>query len=286
MEDEAMANALEIRLDDTTNFGIVDATDADKVAYEEAVVNAIGARYPEAKVTAQCLQIARQRVCATTRNEDGVILTDKETQRAEEEIEETVLSIARDVWDRGEFWPEHDDDGDIEDDEEEEEEEEEDEEEEEAAGGKTYTIREEGYDFATFEADSAEEALDLAEAGNQGDYDTSNGTVWVSWYAIDEDGEVAAERTIQIDPPEPECSGGKHDWQSPIEIVGGIKENPGVQGHGGGVIIHEVCLHCGCERVTDTWAQNPETGEQGLRSVAYEEGKYADKVADLANETV
>ena len=37
---------------------------------------------------------------------------------------------------------------------------------------------------------------------------------------------------------------------------------------------HEVCRHCGCKRTTDTWAQNRETGEQGLREVSYEENAF------------
>ena len=40
-------------------------------------------------------------------------------------------------------------------------------------------------------------------------------------------------------------------------------------GHGGGVIITEVCRHCGRYQITDTWAQNPENGEQGLTSTEY-----------------
>ena len=47
-----------------------------------------------------------------------------------------------------------------------------------------------------------------------------------------------------------------------------------MQGHGGGVIIREVCAHCGAYQVTDTWAERSDTGEQGLRSVKYlEAGK-------------
>ena len=150
----------------------------------------------------------------------------------------------------------------------------------------SYTIREEDYDFATIEADDGEKALDVAEVkyAASGDYDTSDGTVWVRWYAVDEDDEVEASRSIQIDPPEPECLRGEsHDWQAPYEIVGGLKENPGVRGHGGGVFIQEVCMHCGTERVIDTWAQDPSTGEQGFRSVAYEVRKYEDDVRDLAD---
>lgn len=84
---------------------------------------------------------------------------------------------------------------------------------------------------------------------------------------------------IEIEPEQPGCvEGEEHDWQSPYEILGGSKENPGVWGHGAGVFIHEVCMRCGCERVTDTWAQDPDTGEQGLCSVRYEPGKYADEI--------
>lgn len=76
--------------------------------------------------------------------------------------------------------------------------------------------------------------------------------------------------TVRIDPEEPECSATDgHDWRSPHSVVGGVKENPGVWGHGGGVIITEVCRHCGVYRVTDTWATRPDTGDQGLRSVEY-----------------
>ena len=72
--------------------------------------------------------------------------------------------------------------------------------------------------------------------------------------------------TIEVD--EPDCTGDGHDWQSP-EMLGGLAENPGVVGHGGGVIVTEVCAHCGKYKSTDTWAQNRSTGEQGLTSIEY-----------------
>jgi hypothetical protein len=46
-------------------------------------------------------------------------------------------------------------------------------------------------------------------------------------------------------------------------------------GHGGGVIIREVCAHCGKYRVTDTWAQRMDTGAQGLEAVEYREADDA-----------
>ena len=141
-----------------------------------------------------------------------------------------------------------------------------------------YEIRMEGVseiiDAATH-ADAVEQAKKwIAE----GDYDTDEGTVWVHGYLLELDRDDTAAECIEvtIEPPEPDCEDGReHDWQSPVELVGGIKENPGVWGHGGGVVIHEVCMHCGTERVTDTWAQDPDTGRQGLHSVAYHAGKYA-----------
>jgi hypothetical protein len=85
-----------------------------------------------------------------------------------------------------------------------------------------------------------------------------------------------------MDPPEPDCADRHdHDWQSPYSILGGCKANPGVTGNGGGVIVREVCLYCGSERVTDTWAQNPADGTQGLRSVSYTADKYNGEVITL-----
>ena len=84
---------------------------------------------------------------------------------------------------------------------------------------------------------------------------------------------------IAIEPIEPDCVDGEdHDWQAPHEIVGGSEDNPGVWGSGGGVLIERVCVHCGCARTIDTWAQDPTDGEQGLESTKYTVGKYAEEV--------
>lgn len=146
----------------------------------------------------------------------------------------------------------------------------------------TYEARMEGA-CQTIDADSLEDAIEQTEEwARDGDWDLSGGTIWVHAYLIEtEDGEETRHRvTCQVDPEEPPCTEGKHDWQAPVEIVGGIKENPGIWGHGGGVTIQEVCMHCGCGKFTDTWAQDPETGEQGLTSVEYERGKYRVEVEE------
>jgi hypothetical protein len=129
-----------------------------------------------------------------------------------------------------------------------------------------------------FEAANAEDAAETALAiMGTAEFDLSrtvhyHGTLYE--IVVDEDGDEKAERiynlTYTFDAKEPECTDDEHDWQAPYSVLGGIRENPGVWGHGGGVIIREVCAHCGAYRETDTWAQDPSTGAQGLRSVRYE----------------
>lgn len=106
-------------------------------------------------------------------------------------------------------------------------------------------------------ATDAEEAIDKYLDGGDWTPD-EGGTVWYTITACDRDGE-RAERKVAFDPPEPKCTDGhSHDWASPR-----------VHGHGGGVIVHEVCTHCGLHKYTDTWATDPSDGEQGLTSVEY-----------------
>lgn len=101
---------------------------------------------------------------------------------------------------------------------------------------------------------------------------------------LDYDNEVLI--TATVDPDEPKCiEGNSHDWDCPFEIVGGIKENPGVWGNAGGVIINEVCMNCGRGKRTNTWAQRRDNGEQGLTSVEYEEKFYIDDLEEYLSNT-
>jgi hypothetical protein len=101
-----------------------------------------------------------------------------------------------------------------------------------------------------------------------GDYGELRGTMRVHGYIVDLDTEqfdpdaISYEAIcVEVDPDEPECEDGRqHDWQ---EIS--------VRGHGGGVICRDECPHCGRVRITDTWDQDRETGEQGLTTVRYED---------------
>lgn len=127
------------------------------------------------------------------------------------------------------------------------------------------------YDMCT-----AEEAAEkYVSTGSWGDIES---TIWVSVHTHKKGWDLAGDEirfdsgrfTIQLDPHEPSCVDGEtHDWHSPLALLGGLKENPGVYGHGGGVICTQVCAHCGTYVTSDSWAQNPETGEQGLHSVSY-----------------
>jgi len=121
-------------------------------------------------------------------------------------------------------------------------------------------------------AATAIEALaEARENVNYEDYTDGNATIWVDIHVSCEETGEEDEETIILNPPEPECfSGEEHDWQAPYSVLGGVEENPGVWGHGGGVVIRRVCANCGLYKIIDTWAQNPNTGEQGLRSVRYE----------------
>lgn len=147
-----------------------------------------------------------------------------------------------------------------------------------------WTLSHDGHTYGTTVARSAADALRVARRDvDPADYDGC------SWPLIVEvsvrceaTGESDSDTTV-VDQPEPECSSDEgHDWQSPLEIVGGIAENPGVWGNGGGVICREACLRCGCGRITDTWAQDPSTGRLiGHDVVTYEPDLYADEVAGV-----
>lgn len=107
---------------------------------------------------------------------------------------------------------------------------------------------------------------------------------------ITDEGDVVASEsmTYMCDPLEPRCGEyyGDHNWQAPHGIVGGFYEHPGVFCHEGSVIIHEVCVKCGCARISDYRELRADAGEQGFMSIRYVEGKYADEVAALLVESV
>ena len=142
------------------------------------------------------------------------------------------------------------------------------------------------------EAESMSDARQAADDWARSVAWNSELTIWVDTFVIplDEDGEPIwddRERvTTTITPTEPCCSerGQAHDWQSPYSILGGLRENPGVFARDAGILITTVCMHCGCSRTINTYAQRPDTGERGFESVTYTPAQYAREVAELRDE--
>jgi len=134
-------------------------------------------------------------------------------------------------------------------------------------------------DIEIIEAKTADDAAQEYVYG--GDWIADSRTEWidVSVTPLDDDGEQMKDErekfTVEIEPTEPDCEEDDHDWRSPYSLLGGIKENPGVWGHGGGVVITEVCAHCGVYRVTDTWDQRAGPDQQGLESTEYRDADDA-----------
>lgn len=147
-----------------------------------------------------------------------------------------------------------------------------------------YELIENGYVFATVDADDAEAALDDQGEPRITDYGDGTESTSTTWRARNaDDSDDYADRTYRMDPPEPECTGTEHDWQSPHAIVGGIEENPGCWGSGAGILSLEVCVLCGCSRRTDTGATDMSDGTTCTK-VSYESGEYAEQVAALRAE--
>jgi len=129
------------------------------------------------------------------------------------------------------------------------------------------------------DADSGADAADTYVS--DGDWGRPTATTWITvraWRAglgIVDGGGVAWVRAyderhkICIDPEEPPCSDWTgHDWVAyPIGDEWG-----GARANGGGVIVTEICTRCGWILRTNTWAQDPCDGEQGLLSVEYMAG--------------
>jgi hypothetical protein len=115
------------------------------------------------------------------------------------------------------------------------------------------------HDVAPADAEAAIEAW-LTD----GDWDTSEGPLHLTAYAYpidpttgtaDGEGRACGEATIEQDAPD--CEGDEeHTWRSPHSVVGGLRENPGVHGHGAGIIAREVCPHCGWYRVYESARQD------------------------------
>ena len=116
-----------------------------------------------------------------------------------------------------------------------------------------------------FDADAASgaEAAErcIYEGYDASDIEKSMLFIVFTWQEDEYGAENRETHKVVLHPDAPVCTQEEHAWCSPHEVVGGIEQSPGVSGHGGGVIIREVCRHCGCYRVTDTWHVDSLTGQ-------------------------
>lgn len=124
----------------------------------------------------------------------------------------------------------------------------------------------------TYDAPTAEDAAQAYVDGGDWHVEPGSGTVFHRIIVADRDPSDPDAETetirIAVDPEPPPCvdeDGETHDETHDSHAWGPER----VRGNGGGVIIHETCTRCGVTMVTDTWAQDPTNGEQGLRSVRY-----------------
>jgi len=135
---------------------------------------------------------------------------------------------------------------------------------------KRYQAREESGATEIVEADSIQDAINQAEEWvADGSYD-ERVMVRFSVYEIDEDDEQVEDGesyTGEVEagpqPEAPECTdGAEHDWQSPYEVLGGLRENPGVWSTGGTSFVHKyVCATCGTYKTERSTGAQRNPGE-------------------------
>ena len=66
---------------------------------------------------------------------------------------------------------------------------------------------------------------------------------------------------VVFDAKEPPCKQDEHRWVTPYDLLGGLRENPGVwSGDNGGTTAREVCEHCGVYRVSRSRKTNRSNG--------------------------
>lgn len=119
----------------------------------------------------------------------------------------------------------------------------------------------------TIDATDMECAVDWAtEYWQEGNWDTKC-LIKLTIEHIGWDDEILDYETIEVecgeDPVAPDCvDEQEHDWCSPHDIVGGLKENPGIWSTGGTTIVSiEVCSHCGCKKRTVNYGSQRNQGQ-------------------------
>lgn len=119
------------------------------------------------------------------------------------------------------------------------------------------------------EASNIDEACELAESSWQGgDWGEGKAIIEVCVTEIDDcDDEAGEVKYVSVevgeDPDMPDCnSDDGHDWQSPLECVGGIDSNPGVWSIGGTAMVFRTCCsRCGLYRQETAYGAQRNPGQ-------------------------
>lgn len=119
------------------------------------------------------------------------------------------------------------------------------------------------------EGDDLECALDYAEEKwQEGSWDEKQ-TIQIYAQEIDWDEKTIGDsitRDIEVgeDSPWAECyEADAHEWCAPFDLVGGLKENPGVWSMGGTTMVFKtVCLHCGCYKTETKYGVQRNPGQK------------------------
>lgn len=126
------------------------------------------------------------------------------------------------------------------------------------------------YPEATSRSEAAEMYVDGGEWGTQDETEWVHITTWGRWRLgdVEIDGrDRDVDVRVELAPDEPPCvDGHDHEWRDDPDHSDQI--------NGGGMICYSRCEWCGLGRIHDSWAQDRETGEQGLDSIRYDREDY------------
>lgn len=101
---------------------------------------------------------------------------------------------------------------------------------------------------------------DVEESVRDADWGTDESWVWDGRSRCETTGEEGRHE-VTFESVVPSCTEDEHDWGTPHSVLGGLRDNPGVQGGpNGGITARSVCAHCGVYRVFVSRKTNPSDG--------------------------
>jgi hypothetical protein len=155
-----------------------------------------------------------------------------------------------------------------------------------------FTCADESGHCETFEMETAQQAAEFyVHTGSWPDDEKPISRTRAHQITVKDEDEETTQHRVIVHPNQPPCiKDGEgipsvdedgHRFRSPLAIVGGIKDNPGVWYAEGGIRTSEVCMRCGCGKTINTWAMDS-TG-QPYESVSYDTQEYIEALTDYRN---